>query len=100
MSTRPALLAVAAAALLGAVPAHASSSYCDPPRRNGFDFSYVHESGIGCHSARQLVLVYLSNGHITGWNCSHQLRPPRRTILTCYNAAHHNETLGASWNAH
>jgi hypothetical protein len=59
----------------------------------------LHESGIGCHSARQLALDYYRHGRITGWSCTHTVRS-RTVSFSCFNTTHHDQTLAGSWTVH
>jgi len=91
----PALLA----ALAFAAPAVASSAHCTVPTSSLAAWQSLHESGIGCHSARQLMIDYYKHGRITGWSCSNRISG-RHVSFSCFNSAHHNQTLAGSWTVH
>jgi hypothetical protein len=98
MSVRLAL-ATALVALACAAPASASSSHCTPlpSSRDWYTFTSLHQSGIGCASARTLALHYFSHNHIDGWSCTHTFAPPRRTSFSCFKTSDHHQTLAGSW---
>ena len=96
-SLPPVLTLLAALAL--AAPAAASSNHCSLPRVDGFTWSSLHESGIGCDAARTLGVRYLRHGRLEGWSCSHRIHG-RFVQFTCYHASNHHQTLAGGWAVH
>jgi|SRR5690348_8575520 hypothetical protein len=88
--------------LAAAAPASATSSHCTPlpSSRDWYAFTSLHQSGIGCDSARTLALHYFRHTHLDGWSCTHTLVPPRSTRFSCFNNAAHHQTVAGSWYVH
>src|SRR4051794_29342894 len=86
-------------ALACAVPAAASSAHCTPPVSSRAAWQSLHESGLGCDTARTLALHYYANGRLTHWRCTSTVRN-RYVSFTCQNEADHGQTLAGSWNVH
>jgi hypothetical protein len=96
MSLRHALATVVLA-LACAAPAGASSNHCTPPHDTAVVWQSLHESGLGCHSARELGLAVRKHGRITGWSCSHRVSG-RYVSFSCFHQTNHHQTLAGSWN--
>ncbi|MFL5844224.1 MAG: hypothetical protein ACJ762_05980 [Solirubrobacteraceae bacterium] len=93
---------VAAAGLLAlvcAAPAAASSAHCSVPLTNGFSWSSLHETGIGCEAARTLAQHYQRNGHLEHWTCSHRVSG-RSVSFSCRHTLQTHQTVAGSWHVH